>query len=65
MKKREKETETPMKHEKFTYKKGDEIGHFKYGSTVICLWKKDSGNIAPEFVPGKPVLLGQAMINEN
>ena len=51
--------------EKFIYKKGDEIGHFKYGSTVICLWKKDSGNIAPEFVPGKPVLLGQAMINEN
>ena len=47
-----------------TYKKGDEIGHFKYGSTVICLWGKGKGDLAPEFVPGKPVLLGKAMITE-
>ena len=45
------------------YKKGDEIGHFKYGSTVICLWGKDQGNLAPEFVPGNPILFGKAMIN--
>ena len=47
-----------------SYKKGDELGHFKYGSTVICLWGKDKGNLASEFVPGKPVLLGKAMITD-
>lgn len=46
----------------YHYKPGDEIGHFKYGSTVICLWGWQEGQLAPAFTEGTPVKMGQAMI---
>lgn len=44
------------------YGRGDEIGHFKFGSTVITLWPKELGDLCPDFQPGAPVKMGQSMI---
>lgn len=44
------------------FKKGDEIGLFKYGSTVVCLFSADFGSIDDMFVEGYAVKMGQSMI---
>ncbi len=44
------------------YKKGEEIGLFKYGSTVICLWNRDGGTLDPAFKCQTAVKMGQKMI---
>lgn len=43
-------------------KRGEELGMFKYGSTVICLWEKDSGLLSPDIKAGEPVKMGQSLI---
>ena len=46
----------------YQFKKGDEIGHFKFGSTVICLWEKDAGELSDNVVPNEPIRFGQPLI---
>ncbi len=47
--------------ENIRYKKGDEIGYFKYGSTVICLSQKDSATLNSDIAAGVPVCMGRIM----
>ncbi len=44
------------------YSRGDEIGYFKYGSTVITLWNENGGDIAKELQENLPVKMGRSMI---
>ena len=44
------------------FKKGDEIGLFKYGSTVICLLSEDFGAIDTAICEGFAVKMGESMI---
>ncbi len=42
-------------------KKGQEMGRFLLGSTVVMLFPKDSTAFNPDWTPGCPVRLGEAM----
>ncbi len=44
------------------YSRGDEIGYFKYGSTVITLWPENGGNVAKDLQENFPVKMGRSMI---
>lgn len=46
------------------FKRGDEIGHFKFGSTVICVWPESVGQLNELMVHGQAVKMGQAMIGK-
>lgn len=48
----------------YQFKKGEEIGMFKFGSTVICVWPQNLGNLNQLMVHGQVVKMGQAMIGE-
>ncbi len=47
--------------DQFTYKKGDEIGYFSYGSTVICIWPEGQGALSDDLTPGTAVRYGRPM----
>jgi phosphatidylserine decarboxylase len=42
-------------------KKGDEMGRFLLGSTVVMLFQKDCLKFNPEWMPARPVRMGEAM----
>ena len=44
-------------------KKGDEMGRFLLGSTVVMLWPKDTLTFNADWAPARPVCLGEAMAN--
>lgn len=44
-----------------TFKKGDEIGLFKYGSTIITLWKEPSCPPSSLIKEGDALMMGQCM----
>ena len=44
------------------YKRGDEIGHFKFGSTVITLWPVQGGDLHSSITSGAVAKMGQPMI---
>lgn len=44
------------------FERGAEIGHFKFGSTVITLWPKSLGELDPYIQSGHKVKMGQSMI---
>ena len=44
-----------------TLKKGDEMGRFLLGSTVVMLWPKGTLAFNPDWVAARPVRLGEAM----
>lgn len=46
-----------------TFTSGQEIGRFKYGSTVICLWPESAGTVCPQITPGRRVRYGQALLH--
>ncbi len=48
--------------ENFHYARGDEIGYFKYGSTVICIWPDQNGELPKDMQAGLPVNMGRPMI---
>lgn len=50
--------------EQYQFKKGDELGMFKFGSTVICVWPEQLGALNELMVSGQVVKMGQAMIGE-
>ena len=44
------------------YQRGEEIGHFKFGSTVITLFPKSLGDLDESLVPDHVIKMGQNMI---
>jgi phosphatidylserine decarboxylase len=44
-------------------KKGDEMGRFLLGSTVVMLFPKPPVTFNPEWSPARPIRLGEAMAN--
>ena len=44
------------------FERGAEIGHFKFGSTVITLWPKSLGDLELYMKNGAKVQMGQSMI---
>ena len=48
--------------ENFHYQQGDEIGYFKYGSTVICLWGNNQGELPSDIETMLPVKMGRSLI---
>jgi phosphatidylserine decarboxylase len=45
-------------------KKGDEMGRFLLGSTVVLLFAKDPLAFNPEWAPGRAIRVGEAMADE-
>ena len=48
--------------ENLMFERGAEIGHFKFGSTVITLWPKSLGDLELYMKNGAKVQMGQSMI---
>jgi phosphatidylserine decarboxylase len=48
-----------------TLKKGDEMGRFLLGSTVVMLWPKEVLKFNAEWAAARPVRLGETMANLN
>ena len=46
----------------FHYQRGDEIGYFNYGSTVICLWGENAAELVDELCAGVSVQMGEEML---
>lgn len=44
------------------YQRGDEIGHFKFGSTVITLFPKSLGELEESLISGTTIKFGAPMI---
>ena len=47
--------------QQLVYKKGDEMGRFMLGSTVVMLFPKDTVRFNPAWAPGREVRLGEMM----
>jgi phosphatidylserine decarboxylase len=43
------------------FEPGQEMGSFLLGSTVVLLWPPDTIAFIPQWAPGQPVRLGEAM----
>ena len=41
--------------------RGDEMGRFLLGSTVVLLWPADTIAFHPDWAPARPVRMGEAM----
>ncbi|PKF50132.1 archaetidylserine decarboxylase [Enterovibrio nigricans] len=48
-----------------TLKKGEEMGRFKLGSTVINLFSKNAITFDESIIPGKPTRMGEAYAHQN
>ena len=46
-----------------TLKKGDEMGRFLLGSTVVMLFPPAPVRFSPDWAPGRSIRLGEAMAN--
>jgi phosphatidylserine decarboxylase len=44
-------------------RKGDEMGRFLLGSTIVMLFRKDTIAFNPDWAPERPVRLGEQMGN--
>ena len=42
-------------------KRGDEMGRFLLGSTVVLLFPKDTLRFNPDWAPGRSIRMGEAM----
>jgi phosphatidylserine decarboxylase len=45
----------------FVLRRGEEMGSFLLGSTVVMLWPKDTIGFNPKWMPGQGVRMGEAM----
>jgi phosphatidylserine decarboxylase len=43
------------------FERGEEMGRFLLGSTVVLLWPRDTIQFSPDWAPGNTVRLGEAM----
>ena len=46
----------------FHYQRGDEIGYFNYGSTVICMWGENAATLREDLSAGVAVQMGSEML---
>ncbi len=53
------------KQEDIVINKGDEMGRFKLGSTVVMLFAEDAINWQDHLFPNMPTILGEAMADNN
>ncbi|KQV59507.1 MULTISPECIES: archaetidylserine decarboxylase [unclassified Duganella] len=58
-----KVTEWTYKKNEFVFKKGEEMGRFLLGSTVVMLFPKDTLHFNDQWQPAGPVRLGELMAN--
>jgi len=58
-----KVTEWTYKKNEFVFKKGEEMGRFLLGSTVVMLFPKDTLHFNQQWQPAGPVRLGELMAN--
>jgi phosphatidylserine decarboxylase len=58
-----KVTEWTYKKNEYTFKKGEEMGRFLLGSTVVMLFPKDTLHFNDQWQPAGPVRLGELMAN--
>ena len=58
-----KVTEWTYKKNEYVFKKGEEMGRFLLGSTVVMLFPKDTLHFNKEWQPAGPVRLGELMAN--
>lgn len=58
----EQVTRQDLKERQLILERGAEMGHFKYGSTVIVLWPSSLGRCRAELTPGTPVQMGQSLV---
>jgi phosphatidylserine decarboxylase len=56
-----KVTEWTYKKNEYTFKKGEEMGRFLLGSTVVMLFPKDTLHFNDQWQPAGPVRLGEMM----
>ena len=56
-------TEWTYADQNIVLKKGEELGRFLLGSTVVMLFPKDTLSFNPDWQPAGPVQLGQMMAN--
>jgi phosphatidylserine decarboxylase len=54
-------TEWTYTDQNIVLKKGEEMGRFLLGSTVVMLWPKDVLGFNPAWQPAAPVKLGEMM----
>ena len=47
--------------QRIEFARGDEMGRFLLGSTVVLLWPKDTIAFNPQWAPARPVRMGEAM----
>ncbi|WP_374965843.1 phosphatidylserine decarboxylase [Lysinibacillus sp. RS5] len=45
------------------WRKGDEVGYFSFGSTVVMLFEKDAIKFTDNVVQGSPIRMGEAFAN--
>lgn len=50
--------------QKIVIKKGEEMGRFLLGSTIVMLFKKNTIKFNPDWAPERPVRLGEVMGNK-
>jgi len=48
-------------HQRVQLDRGAEMGRFLLGSTVVLLLPRDAMRFAPDWTPGRPVRMGEAM----
>ena len=53
--------EHDLSDQSLIYAKGDEIGRFKFGSTIVLLFGKDAVSGLDALLPQSPVLMGQSI----
>jgi len=58
-----KVTEWTYKKNEYVFKKGEEMGRFLLGSTVVMLFPKDTLHFNDQWQPAGPVRLGEMMAN--
>ncbi len=46
----------------YSFKRGDEIGMFKYGSTVICMWPENIGRLPETLSAGEKIQMGSSLL---
>jgi len=59
-----KVTEWTYKKNEYVFKKGEEMGRFLLGSTVVMLFPKDTLHFNDQWQPAGPVRLGELMANQ-
>lgn len=47
--------------DQFSFQKGEEIGYFSFGSTVLCMWPESMGKLTDNLVAGNPIKLGEPL----